>query len=48
MQPDPKLESAWESFLATLRDRRELSDYQIQRTREIFEAGWKAAKSVRP
>lgn len=40
-----ELEAAWSAFLAKLPDRSELSDYQLQRSKELFAAGFAAAWS---
>ena len=38
--------AAWQAFLARLPDRRELTPYQIERTRQIFVAGWIASEKA--
>jgi ribosome modulation factor len=42
MPRDDQIEAAWQAFLARLPDRRELTPYQVERTRQIFVAGWLA------
>jgi hypothetical protein len=42
-KPDPTpIDKAWSAFADTMPDRSELSIYQMERTREIFTAGFRA------
>lgn len=41
MPPDDALEAAWREFASRLPDRSDITPYQVARTREIFEAGWR-------
>lgn len=45
MQRDLKteVEAAWKAYAATLPDSSELSDYQLARSKELFEAGYLTA-----
>ena len=47
MPLDEALEAAWRAFFDSLSDRRELTAYQVERTRQIFEAGWLARERVK-
>ena len=44
MSDDPKLDDAWEQTLARLPDASDLRNnaYHLARSRELFEAGWRA------
>jgi hypothetical protein len=40
-----QIDAAWETYVATLPDRSELSVYQLARSKELFTAGWVAANT---
>lgn len=41
-----QIDAAWETYMATLPDRSELSAYQLARSKELFTAGWLANAPV--